>query len=307
MRFPLWYVLASEGESLHRDLAVISARVLRHVDPSAVIGIVCDQQSADAAVRDHVSLGSAFDHVVVRPSAESSAMQRSRSLKLRLRLEQTGDFVYVDSDTLALSPLNDWPDAHASVMFAFDYKPGHSAHSGAPDGAIKKLQQIGWPTPVPRYFNGGVAVWKDDAVAHRFATAWYDNWRFAVSAGVNLDQPALAHTDRELGGVVQPLPPRFNAQINAWAGFAPGAKLWHFWLSQVRDETGPASILEHLLSEYQRTGDVDFDRFQRCRARGFPWVKSQGFRPYWLTRNYSSAIAELPRSAARYASQLFKS
>lgn len=304
MRLPIWYVLASDGERLHRDLAIISASVLRHVDARVEIGLLCDQQSADAADRDGLRLESFFDHVVRRQTTETTALERSRALKLRMRLELSGDLVYVDSDTLALGPLDDWPKVDASVMLAYDYHPGQRSHQGAPDGAILHLQKIGWPTPVPRYFNGGVIVWRDDDRAHQFASAWYENWQYSVNAGVSLDQPALAHTDRQLGSPVHVLPPMFNAQISAWAGFAPDARLWHFWLSQVSDPESPSSILEYLLHTYQQTGAIDVERFERCRANSFPWVRSQGFKQYWLTGNYGSALSELPRVASRFISRL---
>lgn len=299
MRVPVWYVLASDGSPLHRHMAIISATVLRRIDPGCSINLLCDKQSADAASRCGVELTGTFDRVEIGDEANPSPMYRSRAMKLRLPLDIGGALLYVDSDTLAVAPLNDFPTLSSSVMFAFDYQPGQRVHRGAPGGATARFAQIGWPLPVPRYFNGGVSVWRDDAPARRFAERWFKNWSVSVEAGVPFDQPALAHTDRELGGVVGVLPAACNAQVSAWAGFARGAMIWHFWHSQVQSVDGPATVLEQLLETYATTAEVDFDVMDRARRSCFPWVRSQGMLPYLQTGNYGAAVRELPSVVSR--------
>lgn len=300
MRLPVWYVLASDGARLHRDMVIISARVLRHVDPACVVNLTCDRQSSDAAAASGVSLSSIFDRVEVREEPSISPMHRSRALKLRLRLELQGDFLYVDSDTLAVSSLDRFPSFTSSVMLAYDYLPGQRVHRGAPLGAAARFAQIGWPFPVPKFFNGGVSAWRDDAVAHRFAERWFENWRTSVAAGVPYDQPALAHSDRELGGVIGVLPPMCNAQVNAWPGFARQAVLWHFWHSQTQSADGPLSVLDQLIATFEKSGDVDFDLMDAARRSAFPWVRSLGLRPYLETGNYAAALREVPRTFERF-------
>ena len=80
-----WYVLASDGGPEHRNMCVVSARVLRHVDPAARIGLLCDRPSAEAAQGAGVSLADVFDEVEVRETDGITPMLRSRELKLGLR------------------------------------------------------------------------------------------------------------------------------------------------------------------------------------------------------------------------------
>ena len=305
MRLPIWYVLASNGEREHRDLVLASARVLRHVDPDCRIGLALDPESAEAATRDRVALSELFDEVRIDRSGEPSAMERSRSIKVRLRLETRGDFCYVDSDTLAVRPLDNFPVLATGVGMVPDFIPGYPRRLGPPESARAKYERIGWPFPVPRYFNGGVIVWLDRADAYTFAEAWHRNWRTSVAAGVPQDQPALGQTDRDLGGVVSHLPLAFNAQVSAWPGFARNAAIWHFFYSQADNGADASSIFDVLLQDARHDRPLRLEQFDRARRRHFPWMRSQGFTAYATTGNYVDAAWELPSTVSRLLARTF--
>lgn len=297
-----WYVLASDGAPEHRDMCLVSAHALRHVDPSARIGLLCDPPSAAAAQQAGVPLRDVFDEVLVRDTGGSTAMLRSRELKLGLRGLVRGDICYLDSDTLFVEPIGEVPRLVTGVGMAFDGWSHRRGAVDAPPFVEPGYTKIGWPFPPPRYFNGGVIFWRDNATAHRFATAWAEAWGVSVRAGIQLDQLALAHTDRELGGVIDALPNRYNAQINAWPGFACDATIWHFWQSTVPAREAPLSVFDSLIATFIRTGEFDVERFDRARKKHYPWVRSRGLRSYLYTRNYLEAVRELPQALGRLAS-----
>lgn len=304
MRLPLWYVLASDGEAEHRNLVLASVQVLRYVDPPCRVGLVLDRPSAEAAKRAGIRFSDYFDDIRIDDTAMESAIERSRSLKLRLRLETTGDFCYVDSDTLAVRPLTDFPKLKTGVGMVYDYIPGHPNKLGPPESAAIKFEKIGWPYPVPRYFNGGVIVWLDQADAYLFAETWYNNWQISVAAGVPQDQPALGHTDRLFKGLVSVLPSHFNAQINAWSGFAKDATIWHFFHSQTRKEEAPVTILSLLLENVSSNRPLQLAAFDVAKRLNYPWVCSQGFLSHLRTGNYLPAAGEIPKSAARFLARI---
>lgn len=299
MSVSYWYVLASDGERFHRDLAITSARVLRYVSPDCTIALAADSESLLSAARDGVTLSDVFDDVRCDECSEPTALQRSRSIKIRLRLWVPGDFVYLDSDTLAVRPIGSFPLIRAIGM-AFDYAPGHSDRIGPSEALRSKFDQIGWDFPVPRYFNAGVIAWKDCQDAQTFAEAWYTHWRRSVAAGIPQDQLALNHTDRERGGLISPLQPEFNAQVRSWPGFARRAAIWHFFHSHNEADAPINSILDLLFDDVQANRPLNLQAFERARARHFPWVKSQGFAAYVATGNYFAAARELPLSLRRF-------
>ena len=294
-----WYVLASDGGSEHRNMCLVSARVLRHVDRAARIGLLCDPQSAEAAHGAGVRLADVFDEVEVRETGGSTPMLRSRELKLGLRGFVRGDICYLDSDTLLVEPIREMPRAVTGVGMAYDGWWHLRGAVDAPPQVESMYAQIGWPFPPPRYFNGGVIFWRDNATAHQFAAAWAAAWAVSVRAGIPLDQMALAHTDRELGGVIDVLPHRYNAQVGVWPGAARNAAIWHFWHAMYHSHAEPVSLLDHLMVTLARTGTLDLERYDRARAKHYPWVRSRGLRSYVYTRNYLDAIRELPRAVAR--------
>jgi len=297
-----WYVLASDGAREHRDMCLVSARALRHVDPSARIALLCDPQSTAAAETAGVALLDVFDEVLVRDTGGPTAMLRSRELKLGLRGFVAGDICYLDSDTLFVEPVREVPRGVSGVGMAFDGWSHRRGTVEAPSWVEPGYDRIGWPFPPPRYFNGGVIFWRDNAAAHRFAAAWSDAWGVSVSAGIQLDQLALAHADRELGGVIDALPHRYNAQVNCWPGFARDAAIWHFWQSTVPFREAPLSLLDALIATFERTGELDVERLDRARMKHYPWVRSRGVRSYFYTRNYLDAVLDLPQALGRLVS-----
>jgi len=294
-----WYVLASDGGADHLNMCLVSALVLRHVDRTARIGLLCDPPSADAATRAGVRLADVFDEVEIRETGGATAMLRSRELKLSLRGVVRGDICYLDSDTLLVEPIREMPRAVTGVGMAYDGWWHLRGAVDAPPRVASLYAQIGWPFPPPRYFNGGVIFWRDNPKARQFADAWAAAWAVSVRAGVPLDQMALAHTDRELGGVIDVLPHRYNAQVGVWFGAARDAAIWHFWYAMYHSPTEPISLLDHLVETFSRTGTVDIERYERARAKQYPWVRSRGLRSYLLTRNYLDAMRELPRALVR--------
>ncbi len=299
MRVPVWYVLTSSGEREHRDLVLASAQVLRRVDPAATLGLALDRESLRAADRDGVRLGELFEHVRVDACDESTPVARNRSIKIRLRLETIGDFCYVDSDTLAVRALDCWPKHVTDVGMVFDCIPGSPRQKGPPASARAKFDKIGWPHPENRYFNGGVSLWRDTARAHHFAETWYRNWKTSAQAGVVQDQPALAQTDREMQSAVSVLSYVYNAQVNAWPGYARNAAIWHFFYTQ-KDKGRVVTIFDQLVHDVALDRELSWHKFDEARRRNYPWVKSKGFKWFFLTGNYGDALAEIPKASRRF-------
>jgi len=298
MRVPVWYVLTSDGEREHRDLVLASAHVLRRVDPATTLGLALDERSAAAADRDGIRFSEIFEHVRLDNCSEHTPLARHRSIKLRLRLETKGDFCYVDSDTLAVRALDCWPKDVPDVGMVFDCIPGAPNRKGPSEYARAMFTKIGWPYPGDRYFNSGVSLWRDTASAHRFAEAWYRNWQTSTEAGVMQDQPALAQTDKELRSMVSVLPHMFNAQVNAWPGYARDAVFWHFFYTQ-KERGEIITIFDQLLQDVAHDRDLSWQKFDEARRRNYPWLKSKGFKWFLLAGNYGGAVAELPHTSSR--------
>lgn len=290
-----WYVVAGDKRE-HLDMAIVSALALRRIIPEASVCLACDSACYHAVEKADVDLSKIFDEVRQFEADYPTAFLRSRAIKIRLRLELTGDFIYLDSDVLVARPFSDLlpPDCHVAIAL--------DAPEGIPGELIggfeRYFKKIGWPYPVERYFNCGVMLWRDDVEARALAENWLKNWEHSCQHGVELDQPAIAHSDRELGGIVTVLPPAMNlCPFKAIPEDIKSARIWHFWSHRLYSGT----ILHSLMSDFQRTNEMNFAALDQAIKRRRPWVREDNMGICHLARQgcWDFAIQEIPAAAQR--------
>lgn len=78
------------------------------------------------------------------------------------------------------------------------------------------------------YYSGGVMYSKDDESSHDFYAHWYNNYLESLKSGVKLDEPPLAKTNEELGGIICEMNGIWNCQIRFGALYLANAKILHF-------------------------------------------------------------------------------
>ena len=77
--------------------------------------------------------------------------------------------------------------------------------------------------------NGGVIYAKDNEVAHELFKLWNKNWTYSCfEKGNSQDQPALWHSDHEMGNVIKLLPDVYNSQVAMSLQYFADAAIVHF-------------------------------------------------------------------------------
>lgn len=295
-----WYVNAG-ADSRHLDMAIVSAGLLRQVIPDAIISLACDEECARSAVDSGRDLGRHFDEVRQFETEYTTSFLRSRAIKIGLRLQLEGDFVYLDSDTVIVEAFDDLIPPECHVGMALDMVGG--IPGTIPRTLPENLTKIGWDGSVDRLFNCGVIYWKDDAEARKLAAQWLEAWEYSCSHGVVLDQPAMAFCDRELPGIISVLPPAVN--VSPWVAdrsLTRSARVWHMWPFSGHSGT----ILHAAISEFQRSGEINSRLLNHARKRRCPWVRegNMGVRHLAQRGRWGYALMEMPAAAGRLIAKL---
>jgi len=240
-----------------------------------------------------------FDELVVIDTAAGSPRATNRRVKLSLRRQITGDFVYVDSDFLFVRPPDASLDRVEHVGAVRDFPDGDLSNGQLPSYLREVCESAGWPYPPPNYWNSGFVVWRDTPRAHALANRWSELYEIARELTDDRDQPAFAIADLE-HALVESLPWQYNAPVNANAKFARGAIAWHYWTS-LRDH-GPQArsvmdaMTDHMLCDAGSVSAV----YRRALTTRYPWIDSRGFMSYVAAGAYRSAVGELPRALRRF-------
>jgi hypothetical protein len=297
------YVMTCTGRNRFSAMAYLAVKGLKRVHPDARAVLVCDPETRDRLAADFPELLDQYDRVIPTPSDVPDVLIRSRYLKTTIRDAVDGDLVYLDIDTLPVSPFADIAAGSWDVAAVQDRNHHCPVEPVFPYWREDDYRKLGWPSPLPKFFNSGVVFLRDNAKTRDLGRRWTARWRELAAIGrSDDDQFALTTAIFDTPGlVVNELDIRFNAMVAAHPCHARGAKVYHFFAGGTKPGTN--TLADHLITRYLATGEIDWPTVDRCVAMGHPWVP-----PYWPRRLWQTghrglavrlALGGLPRRLLR--------
>ena len=293
------FVVAAKDLGLHADMAAVAALAVRRLHPRARIVVATDEPTAQAIERRGHALREIASDVIVYVTGNNDRRISSRHIKTVLRQLVKGDYLYLDSDAIAVQPLDrGWPEG-GDLALARDWNPGGISADELPQVAMLRAE-LGWHFQSERYFNGGVIFVRDTPAAHAFYEEWHRRWQQALSVGFWLDQPALNSVLATGIAKVAILPDGDNCAMHSTTMLRGRVRVFHFWTGAHGDEIPMGTLLGHLVARFQRDGELDGEAIRRAARDNFPWMVKPRARSL-LSRydvNYSSCHAAIfPRVA----------
>lgn len=273
------YALACDGWDEYAQMAYLSARSLKRVHPDARAILVADRATADGlAARAH-QLRECFDEIVAVPVAGDSTKLRSRAVKTTLRQAVSGDFLFLDADTLVIRPLDGLWATPADFALAHDIceEPG----TRVPAWTRPAFERMGWPYPPRFYGNSGVMLVRDTVRVRELFAAWHDRWARQVEvAGRVQDQEALASALDALGMTPAVLSDDYNRMVQYHPRVRPTTRILHFFATMARYEA--ETVFARLLEDVAADRPIGWAALDRCVAAGHPWADPE---PWLLVRS----------------------
>lgn len=229
MKTKLLYVLVSSEKDIYLEQAYISISSARYHMPDVHITVLIDRITELSLTLDRRDkLKSASEIVVVDLPEGLTGQQRSRVLKTSCRKYVSGDFLFVDCDTVIVRPLYEI-DNFPNVLAAC--RDSHSAFSENPyrSMCINHCKKLGFDVSQEEfYFNSGVILARDTVEVHEFYDRWAKNWEEGRQKGIFMDQPSFAKTNAELNHIISILPDIWNCQIIHGIKYIKDANIVHY-------------------------------------------------------------------------------
>ena len=229
MNTKIVYVATSSLNDIFWEQMWVSVWSLKHHNPACHVVLVTDEETYGVAKNSYRASSLDLIDEVLPYAFEKDYPQkkRSRFLKLKLRQLISGNFLYIDSDTVVtadMSEIDTW-DIHLGLVYDQHENPRPMPMN------IKGYQKL-YGVELSRtdhYYNGGLIFAKDDEVARDFFERWYSNWTKAGNLFDYRDQPPLAQTVLEMGNPVTPLSGIYNCQVLTGVRYLHEAKIIHFF------------------------------------------------------------------------------
>ena len=265
------FVLAAKDLGLYADMAAVAALAVRRLHPQARIILVTDEPTAHAIDHGNHALANIVTEIMVQPTGTDVPSVSSRHLRTVLRQLVKGDYLYLDTDAIAVRPLDrGWPRG-ADLAMARDRNQRGITPLALP--SVEKLRaKLAWEFRMDRYLNAGVMFVRDTPAAHAFYAEWHRRWKQALSLGMWQDQFSFNSVIATGTATIAILPDRDNWVTHSTVMLRGRARIFHFFASLYGDEIPASTLLGHLTNRFQRDGTLDEATIASATKDNFPWM-----------------------------------
>lgn len=260
MKTKLLYVVVSTDRDIYLEQAYISMYSAKHYMPECNITLLIDKVTHGSLTGIRKREVSLADEIVVVDLDQSfSAQKRSRILKTGARNYISGDFLFIDCDTIVVKNLAD--------VDSFDFAIGacrdtHSCFLYNPyrEMCIGDVRKLGRDISNERtYFNSGVMYVKDVPETYAFYNEWRKNYEMGYSKGVTMDQPSLALTNINMGYFITEIPDIWNCELKHGIRYLRDARIVHYLCTNVSANNDKQFFLlneKAVMLDVKKTGEI---------------------------------------------------
>jgi hypothetical protein len=186
-------------------------------------------------------------------------VQTSRYLKTSLRSYVDGDYLFIDSDTLITSNLEDVDQWDCLIGATADKHVPISVHPSR-KFIIHNSKIVGFKIVNDSfYWNSGVFFVKDADVVRNFYKRWNEVWRTNCIKGVNSDQASLAKVNEEFDYLISDIGGIWNCQLtDNGLRYFDDAKIIHYFASTAKNRVSSPYVYyqDNIYNEIKKTGDI---------------------------------------------------
>ena len=266
MNTKIVYVIVSSLSDIYFEQAWASIWSLRFYNPQCMIDIVVDEQTIKVAKNSYrAKMLPLVDNIVMRKfSEEINNRERSRSLKTNLLHIVSGDYLFIDTDTIITGDLS-FVDNIVSPMAMVDDMNCNFIENPNYVRLSDRLKSLFGVKVLPssHYYNSGVIYAKDNQDVHDFYRGWFKNWSLSKDKGCFLDQPALYKTCMDYPNIVDVMSGEFNCQPSISIKFLSDAKIVHFFNDKNAESDLSPFFTGEIYKQIKKEEELS-DEIKRC-------------------------------------------
>lgn len=231
MKTKIVYCLVSDNKDYYYEQLLISLCSLRKHNPDTIVELIVDKDTKATLIKERTQIFSYVTRVVLVDVPEQlTKKRRSRYIKTRLRKLISGDYLYIDTDTIIHSSLEDIDKITSDICAVQEYN--ECKYFTRADRSMflfaSKADLVDELEHEP-YFNSGVMFVKDCPKSHLLYDLWHSSWLVTMSRGLDTDQTPLCWANKKANHVIDFLDDKWNCMVKLRGiEFENSAKIIHY-------------------------------------------------------------------------------
>ena len=261
MKTKLVYVLVSSKKDVYLEQFFVSSYSAKYHMPDCHITLLVDEVTKDGFTDIREKELTFVDELIAVPIDRSlSPKLRSRILKTSSRKYISGNFLFIDTDTIVAKPFpkDFFENLKGSIYACYD------SHSMFKENPYRKMclnhgKLLNWPIEEQEfYYNSGVLFVKDNNESRDFFDRWSENWLLGKEKGVFMDQPSFAKTNYEMNNIVNALDDVWNCEFKHGIKFFHDAYIIHYlFTNSFVDDVQPFAFKDSsVFNQIKKTGSI---------------------------------------------------
>jgi hypothetical protein len=255
------YVLTSSEKDIYYEQFLLSLASMRLYNPvSEVIVLVDNKTKAGLKGKRSEYEKLVSEIMVIAVPGEFSQKEVSRWIKTSVHHYVTGNFLFIDCDTIITKKLqyDDFPP-DIKVGAVLDKHAMLDKHY-LRDYFIKEDTGAGFCSSIKSNtrFNGGLILCVNDPQSLEFHEKWHSLWLESLKKGCSQDMPALNQANYEMGSIIHELGGEWNCQISHnGLIFLHNAKIIHYFATTLVSLDPPYKLASSsVFSSIKKEGTV---------------------------------------------------
>jgi hypothetical protein len=230
------YVLTSSQADTYYEQFFLSLASFRMYNPKSPVVVLTDRFTKNGLTgsRTEYEKYSSETKVIDVPE-QFSQKEASRWIKTSIRRYISGDFLYIDCDTIITDNLEyAFPDNIIIGAVSDCHVPlkQHHYYRQFRDENLKLGFESILKTDI--YYNGGIIFCRDVPESHVFYDRWHALWKETLNNGNSQDMPSLNRANYELHNIISEMGGEWNCQIgNNGLPFLYRAKIIHYFATSL--------------------------------------------------------------------------
>lgn len=236
------YVLTSSSSDSYYEQFFLSVVSLRLYNPASDIIVLLDQKTKEGLTGKRAGYENYVSEIKVIPVPELfNQKESSRWIKTSIRKHITGDFLFIDCDTVITGKLDPAFPADVKVGAVLDTHVTLSNHH-LRDYFRRSDRQAGFTASFEneKHYNGGLIYCRDSSEGAAFFERWHSLWLAGRDRGNSQDMPSLNQANYELKNSITELGGEWNCQISHnGLSYLYDAKIIHYYATSLVSFTPP--------------------------------------------------------------------
>jgi len=253
------YVLVSSPGDIYYEQFFLSVTSLKLLMPDANVVLLCDSGTKENLIKKrsgHERLVS--QTIAVNVPVGMSQVEISRWVKTSMCRHVSGDFLFIDCDTIITNDLSSISKAEIKFGACLDKHSMIDRHSKG-NSIIEKDKQLGFTSYLSnRHINSGVIFCADTPETHRLFDRWHELWLFGNSKNTVRDQPSFNMAIYENSALFTEMDGTWNCQISFnGLPFLSDSKIIHYFASDLVQHKSPFLLAsDDIFREIKETGTI---------------------------------------------------